>query len=409
MKHLSRIFTRTWVGSLVLASSLSWLASLSPAQEPCPRCRWTPPKARKTLNAGNLRELKEALRQMEPGTTILLEDGTYLLDQTQLLNVPDVVLRSRSGDRSKVVIRGKGMDEPNVGIAFIVQAARVTLADLTIADVRAHAVHFQSGADHDVLHNIRVIDTGQQLIKGNKIPNKAAPNAGLIACSSFEYSDQAPSDYTNGVDILEGRGWVIRDNVFRRIHGPPDQKWKAGPTILFWKGAQDTLVERNYIIDCYRGIALGLTSGEDGKDYDHRGGAIRDNVVWNLNPWADEAIEANACPGVKILHNTVFVEGMAPWSIGARFPSTVGLIQNNLTNRAILQRDGARVVVRANVVDAKRDWFVDADRGDLHLARGNVTPVDAGIPIPEVRFDLDLGNRLAGKAPDAGAFEFRKP
>ena len=265
------------------------------------------------------------------------------------------------------------MTSDRVGVGVSVDAPDVTLADLTLRDFRAHAVQVrgEAGASRFTLHNALLQDTGQQLLKGSVSGARVYADDGVIACSEFRYTISAPSDYTNGVDLLATRGWIIRDNHFSQIRGPATDGWKAGPAILVWVAAGDTRVERNVIVDSFRGIALGLTdephafarNGE--RAYDHDGGLIRNNVVVNLNRWADEAIEANAAPDVRIEHNTVFVEGTTPWAIGVRFAASDALVRNNLTNRRIFLRDGGRATLDGNVLHAQQSWFVDATRANM--------------------------------------------
>jgi hypothetical protein len=355
-------------------------------------------------------ELRRAVGWAKPETTILLEDGAYRLDGAQLdLPVRRLVLRGKKGRDSRVLIRGRGMDERMVAIS--VSAPDVTLADLTISQVGFHGIQVrgESGASGVAIHHVHILDTGQQLVKGSGPPSAQPTRAGLVACSTLEYTDHAPSDYTNGVDVLHGDGWIVRDNIFRRIRGPRERDWRAGPTILFWGGSRETVVERNLLLDCYRGIALGLVevSREGPKVLDHQGGVIRRNVVCNLNSWPDESIEVNSSSGALIEHNTVLSEGTVPWSISVRFPSASARVRNNLTNRAIVERNGALVQQKANVVTAQRDWFVNPDRGDLRLARDDVPAIDAGI--------IDSGDQertgrtpsFRGAAPDAGAYEYQ--
>ncbi len=240
----------------------------------------------------------------------------------------------------------------------------MTLADLTISQVGHHGVQVRGelGASDIVIHHLHILDTGQQLIKGSAAAGKPSCRNGLVACSTLEYTNTAPSDYTNGVDVLNGEGWVVRDNIIRRIRGPRAQGFRAGPAILFWRASRDTIVERNLIIDCQRGIALGLSQDQDmfpGR-YDHEGGVVRRNVLCNLNSWADEAIEVNSSPGTRVEHNTVLVEGKVPWSISIRFPATNARVSNNLCNRQIILRDGAKAEMKANIVTARRDWFASA-------------------------------------------------
>jgi hypothetical protein len=328
------------------------------------------------------------------------------------LAVPDLVLRGHDGDRSRVAIVGQGLDEHDVGVALSVSAPRVTLADLTVGAVGFHGVQVrgEKHADRLTLHNVRVVDTGQQLLKGSMAADGRGPHEGLVACSCFEFTDHAPSDYSDGIDVLGGHGWVVRDSLFRRIRGPRERDWAAGPAIVFWGHSEDATIERNFVIDCSRGIALGMAPGLHGLEpTDHRGGSIRNNVLCNLNSWADEAIEVNAAPGVSIEHNSVLVEGHTPWSISVRYQTSDCVVRNNLTNRPIVARDGARMALDGNVSDARRDWFVDPEHCQLRLARRDLPAVDAGVPIPGIREDLDLRPRLNGKAPDAGAFEYVGP
>jgi hypothetical protein len=297
-------------------------------------------------------------------------------------------------------------------VAVSVAAPEVTLADLTISQVGFHGIQVrgEAGAHGVVIHHVHILDTGQQLIKGSMSQTSKPCRDGLVACSTLEYTDSAPSDYTNGVDVLNGENWVVRDNVLRRIRGLRSQGYRAGPSILFWGGSRDTIVERNLLIECYRGIALGL--GRDRPDapdhLDHRGGIIRRNAICNLDTRADEPIEVNASPGVLVEHNTVMVEAEVPWSISIRFPTASAVVRNNLTNHQVILRDGAKADLKANIVTARPEWFVDPRSGDLRLARQDLPAVDSGIPTDSLDARKKGGEpSFSGKAPDAGAYEFQ--
>jgi hypothetical protein len=238
----------------------------------------------------------------------------------------------------------------------------------------------------------------------------------MVACSAFEYTDTAPSDYTNGVDVLGGRKWLVRDNHFRNVRGPQERNYACGPAILFWKDCRDTVVLRNTFVDCFRGIALGLTPQENkpaGNEpyFDHRGGLVFNNVICNLHEWADEGLEVNAAKDARLEHNTVFLEGKLPWSIGVRFAGSTAVVQNNLTNKPIVERDGGRLVAKGNVVSAQRSWFADAAGGNLQLAGAGNPAIDAGVEIQpfanleSLSFDAAGRPRVSGAKPDAGAFE----
>lgn len=357
------------------------------------RCGSWPKPTGRTTTARTVDDLERAVSRARDGETILLADGTYALRSMIDFAIPNVTLRSASGDRTKVVLHGAGMTKDHVGVALSISASGITVADLTVRSVGNHAVQVRGerGASRFTLHNARLLDTGEQLLKGSTdVRKQVYADDGVVQCSELSYTTHAPSNYTNGVDILNTRGWTIRDNRFLRIRGPESQGWAAGPAILAWVGAEGTVVERNVVLDSFRGIALGLTSGADTvsrvgtKGHDHIGGVIRDNIVVNVHAWGDEGIEVNAGRDVVVERNTVFVAGASPWSIGVRFPSGTAQVRNNLTNRRIILRNGGTAVIDANVAEAQAEWFTDVAAGDVRLtAAAPASATSAGVP-PEL-------------------------
>lgn len=57
--------------------------------------------------------------------------------------------------------------------------------------------------------------------------------------------------------------WIVRDNLIRGIRCQDNTL--AGPSVLLWQGAIDTIVERNTILDSPCGIALGLIPSYPGQ------------------------------------------------------------------------------------------------------------------------------------------------
>ena len=375
------------------------------------------------IESGDVDDLLWQLRTASPDTTLSLADGVYSLasDQSLEVNVPRITIRSASGNRESVIIE-RGYNNISVN------ADNFTVANLTLRTPRFHNIQVrgESGVRYTKAYNVHLLDAGQQFVKvstGDGTLGQFADN-GLVACSLIEYTtyssgtDITPPTYTDGVDILAGKDWVIRDNIFRRIRS---KAGPAGPAILVWKNAMNTVVQRNLIIDSWRGITLGLdkpdTLSRGGSQvfYDHQNGLVENNVILALHESADAAIENNYAFNSQVFHNTVYynetIKHAVDWSIEYRFLPTTAIIKNNLTNFPIIKRypfPTRDAILAGNVTDAKVDWFENILADDFHLTR-NVPAIDNSISITENSEDIDGNARPIGKASDAGADECECP
>lgn len=404
--------------TLVILLGLLTATPLLPAAagESADQCGALPPPTGGTTTVSTEAALQAAVDSLSSGETILIEPGTYQLTNTlNIRDVDDVTIRSSTGDRDDVVLRGNGMANSSYGnvphVIAIYASDGVTIADVTLADAYFHGiqVHGEDDADNVLMHNLRVVDMGEQLVK---VSTAGAPgpyaDGGVLQCSLIEFTDRARSWYTNGIDVLAGSDWVVRDNTFRNIRAPEGEL--AGPAVLFWRNSIDTVVERNLFIECDRGIALGLSepdaNSRDGETtYDHQGGVIRNNMITRVGP-GDVGITVNHARDVVITHNTVMQFGTFPWGgIEYRFGSTTATITNNLLDAPIWERDGGAATTAGNITTADTGWFVDAPGGDLHLASASSAPVGAAVDSSVVD-DYDGAPRPVGSGADVGADEF---
>jgi len=387
-----------------------------------PFCPPLPPASGETIRikSGDVRKLVWEASHGKPGITLLLEDGLYQLsvDQSIEIEVPNLTLRSLSGNRDAVTIDG---GRNNVSI----NANGVTVAEVTLRRPNFHNVQVRGerGVLGARIYRVHAVDSGQQLVKVSTGDGRIGKfgDGGLVACSLLEYSTVShgtavsPPSYTNGIDILAGKGWVIRDNVLRRIRSASGP---TGPAILVWRNSQDTVVTRNLIVDCWRGIALGLMSpdrlarGGPGVVYDHQNGLVDHNVILALREPADAALETNYARNTRIIHNTIYYKpGLrheVSWSIEYRFAPTTAVIRNNLTNLPIRKRfpfPDRDAVIEGNLTDAQTHWFRALNNEDVHLVPGS-PPIDQGVRDPGPFLDIDGANGALGGAPDAGADEF---
>lgn len=219
---------------------------------------------------------------------------------------------------------------------FLIQisASDVTIANLTLQRAYYHPIHIYGTADATsgiLLHNLRIVDPGQQAIKVN--PNPHFVDNSTIECCSIELTDTGRGHirnncYTGGVDVHQARGWIVRNNY---IEGFWCDFGLSEHGVHFWKGSRETLVEGNVIVDCARGIGFGL-DGDPGRTYsdysyppgtpylEHIDGIIRNNFVaaTDTDLFAsqygfDSGISLEHARGAQVTHNTV-ASSQAPYS-----------------------------------------------------------------------------------------------
>ena len=359
------------------------------------------------VTVGTANALIQAIRSANAtggNMTILIEDGTYQVATTAsypYITANNLVIRSLSGDRDAVILTGTGMKSVNplVEIGLSVVGNNITIADLTIRDVGNHGISTQG--DSMFVHNVRIQNTYEQMLKGTA-GGDGADNA-IVQCSLFEYpGGVGPNWYIGGLDIHRGDNWVVRDNIFKNIISPSTAV--AEHAIHFWNRSSNNTIERNWIVNCDRGIGFGLG------DSPHEGGIIRNNMIYNdgQSEFSDVGIGLESSSGAKVYNNTIFIT--YPNAIEYRFAtSRANDIQNNLTNRQIRQRNGGMAMVNNNFTKSKKDWFVNVSTGDLHLVERISSVVDQGASLlKDVPEDFDQVSRPKGIQLDIGAHEYEQ-
>jgi hypothetical protein len=348
--------------------------------------------------------LPEIVRAAPAGATVRLADGRYPVDATLALARPGLTLRSASGRAAGVVIDGAYGPSALVAVA----ASRVTITDVTLTRARDHLVHAvppEGGRSISLmrLHRVRLVDSGEQFVKAN--PNASRTGVvdrSRVTCSSFTMTpagrqriERAFGCYTGGIDAHGATAWRVRRNRFEGIYCEDGEV--AEHAIHFWRRSRGTLIERNVIRNCSRGIGLGLT-GEPGDG--HFKGVVRRNVILADVPQYDTGIELAATPGAVVVHNTVAETARATRafsSIDVRFARPLVIVANNLVRRVTV-RDGGRARLRGNIEGFPLDWLRDG----MHL-RPAAGAVDRGVRLSFAGRDID-GQRRRGR-PDVGADE----
>ncbi|HDQ73838.1 MAG TPA: hypothetical protein ENN19_17345 [Chloroflexi bacterium] len=398
-KLLALIFTLTLgcVPVLVKPSNAAIEAKATDSPALCPPLA---PPTGPTVTVSTEADLRHQAANAAPGTTIMVSAGTYNLQDAVWIQRDGIAIRGATGNREDVILDGGGMLTWSHTHVIAINADDVTIADLTIRNGDEHGVSVQ-GSDRPTLYNLHILDTGYQLVKVNPVGDGSED--GLLACSRLEYTTTSPEDYTNGISAHDAHRWSVRDNQWYRIRTPGNA---PAPTILFWSGSSDTVVERNLLVDCYQGMAFGNASHGPG---DHTGGIVRNNIIYASQPH-DSVIEMVHATGWLAAHNTALLLNPAPgltWGMEARFSDTSGTFAYNLSNMDILpDRDGASAAGVGNVTAAQSSWFVDPAAADLHLVGTATDAINQAAPLAQVSDDFDGDARPIGPAPDVGADEY---
>ena len=432
----SRLDIRRGPGVLCWAPAAALLTVLAATSARAqPSCPPLPPPGGATIEV--VPEQADGLRAIvagaASGTTILLHNGIYSMDggdavSRLVFSTAGVTMRSFSGNRDAVVLDGNYLTSELISIS----ASNVVIADLTLREAYDHPIHVAGNPapiTGTVLHNLRVVDPGQQAIKINPVGQGWA-DAGTIECSAIELTDAGrpfirDNCYTGGIDAHAAWGWVVRRN---RISGFWCPAGLSEHAIHFWNASRDTVVEENVIVDCARGIGFGLLALSGDRAYPddpypgvgylgHIDGVIRNNFIaaadsdlFQSDSGFDAGIALEQSRNTSVVHNSV-VSTEAPFSsIEWRFANTQVQIVNNLVSHNLRERDGnPQEVLAGNLAAAPASWFQSIPQGDLHLAGETLPPVDAGAAVAAGLADRDIDLAARPAARDIGADEVAWP
>ncbi len=388
-------------------------------------CLAAPPLAAPSGNivaVNNVSELHQAANNLQAGTTLLLSPGDYHLNHTLYIQTDQITIRGDSDRCDQVNLIGPGMEQANFGNVphgIWTNAAGLQVLNLTIRDVYHHPIQFDPAADAPTLYNLRLLDAGEQFIKGSSGGFGQGVDAGRVEYTVMAYTSAPPATdhgggtgYTNGVDIHGGDGWVIRNNLFKNFHTPDGSDHLWNPAILMWNGARDTLAENNIFINVDRAIAYGLTTRTTGTD--HFGGIIRNNMIYtspglysnNRRTQSDALIIVWDSPQTQVLHNSVLSNLNQRLAIELRFDTGGSEVMNNLSDEPIGARNGATYDAIGNMIQATPAMFVDPQTGDLHLTTTASQIIPQVSLHPSATHDIDGHSRADGQAADVGADEF---
>jgi len=381
--------------------------------------------------------LRAVVSGASSGDTILLEDGTYTFAEAGegsysglYFTQPDVTLRSASGDASAVDLDSRYLSHGGSSATVTIAATGIVIADITVRRSIFHLIHLWAEGDGALIHNVHMIDGGQQFLKAS--PGEGTVDDVEVSCSTFLMTDEGrdnvwgygPQDgstqcYTGGIDTHDSRDWVVHDSYFdgiycdatgvqRPAHGQfPELRdgmtYNGGLAehgVHMWESAEGSghVIARNRIVNCARGIGVGFVDPVYGS-------SVVNNMVFSEHPGSgqhDVGISVERAVDTLVAHNTVYFSHPDSYGAGIeyRWDTTTNLtMHGNLTNREIRARNDAVATTSDNVMVAEDGWFVDGANGDLHLA--DCSAAGEAMNIDGVGDDFDSETRADPTSPGA--------
>ena len=383
------------------------------------RCQKLPAPTGNIIRVSTESDLLQAVSNAQSGDVILLADGDYFLGGSQLnFRVDGVSMRSESGNPEAVTIDG----EYQTGEIVAISANDITIAEVTLTKAYYHPIHVTGRDNANIsgthIYRVRVVDGAEQAIKINSSGAGYYTDYGKIECCHIELTDAGRPHvrnncYTGGVDAHEAWGWEIRDN---HIEGFWCDTGLSEHGIHMWQCCRDTLVERNTIVDCARGIGFGMGDSGVERDYPdnpypgvgyvgHYDGIIRNNFIFATIDGFDSGITLEQARGSKVVHNTV-VSLQQPFNcIEWRWDNTDVEIKNNLVSHNLMPRGGTADLA-GNLENAPASVFENRNAGELHLVSGAASCIDQGVSLPAGLCDEDIDGDTRDANPDVGADEY---
>jgi hypothetical protein len=366
------------------------------------------------IRVATVDELFGAVEKINAGGTIFLADGQYRVSQPLILREKtNITLVSSSGDPAKVTLSGRGWDSNFDGddILRIAHCDGVTIADLTFADCRSYGVKVEAeNAPKNIcIYNCRFRDIGVRAIKGSagQDPNVRAVHGSIRYCR-FENTKIPPAewlfggDYIAAIDMMALEDWTFSDNIFQNIKG---RNGGGRAAIFIWVRSRKIVVERNWILDCDRGVAFGnpgpSTANKSGEQPVYvREGIIRNNFI---SGGPDCGIELWYSEQIKVYNNSIW-RPEQNWNRGIRIGTGTSDadIVNNLVHGEI-QLEGGQARLHHNLTGHLEGYFTDPTSGNLALTQRATKAIDQGIVLPEV--NEDIRGRPRSGYPDLGAWE----
>ena len=270
---MNRCFLSYQVTALLILSVCFDAFGAVPDQTWFPKAPALAKPAGQVIRVTSVDELIQASKDVNPGGTILVADGHYMMPRYFAITTNNATLRGESGDRHKVVLDGASSRHGE--LVGITGATGVTIADLTIQNVMWNGFKINSnlGAEKVTIYNCVIHNVWQRGIKAPAMPKEKGdqgPRECRVQYCVFyndrpkQFSDDETDtpksfngNYIGGIDVKNTIDWTISDNVFIGIQG---RTREGRGCIYISENGRGCKIERNIFIDCDIAIALGNPS-----------------------------------------------------------------------------------------------------------------------------------------------------
>jgi hypothetical protein len=350
-----------------------------------------------TVLVSKVPELIRAINQAQPGQTILIEDGHYMMPQYVRISADNVTLRSASGHRERVII--DGAESRHRELLGITACSGVTIADLTIQNIQCNGfkINSETNVQNLTIYNCIIHNIWQRGVKGVKVPEASREEIRPKSCRiqyCLFYNDRPKRLSDDPADIAKG-------NYVAGI-GIQGRTFEGRGAIFLWHDSQDCIIERNIIIDCDVGLQLGNPHRPSDIEYHCVRFIARNNFITRAPEAGIVTVYTKDC---KLLNNTIHDPQSKLQRLLRMVFTNDGLyIANNLLSGPGMRNESdSQIIFLNNLIKDVSDDFIDPARGNLHLKSTAIEAIDKGMVMSEVTEDLDRQPR--GARPDIGADE----
>ncbi|MFC0876323.1 right-handed parallel beta-helix repeat-containing protein [Saccharicrinis sp. FJH2] len=329
------------------------------------------------IYVSNVPELMATTRLTKDGNkVVVIKDGEYEISAPIRIAGDEIIYRSESANRDRVILKGKGING-SISRIFTISANNFAVKDITIGEVSGNGIKIQGEKDADSIYvqNVRFYDIKSQMVVATYDEDYSGDHAdyGTVENCLFELTDsKAQNNQCGGIDIYGGTDWRISNCTFKNLNSS-DQKQSTG-AIRFRNASKNCIAENNVIVNCDRGILFGFNNEP------HSGGIIRNNMISVIR---ESGIYICNAKDVKVYNNTIYNPSDYPYSIECLDESGRVEIINNLTNKNIDSNDLAIIRIENNITHADESWFKNVSRGNLLLAKNISEVVNSSISLED--------------------------